>query len=230
MKPALKSDETRSRILTSALELFRERGFEATTMRDVAARAGVATGAAYYYFSSKDAIVLAFYRHATNEMAPQLEQVLSESTDLKKRFAGIIEVKIRYFEPSRTLLSALAAHVDPAYPLSPFSEQTRDTRDSDIAVFERAIAGSHNNVPKDLEAVLPRLLWMYQMGIILFWIHDRSPAQKRTAALLRTSVPFVVRLIKISGLPLLSALRRQILEIYKIVAGDGDDGGSEPGG
>jgi AcrR family transcriptional regulator len=37
--------------------LFREQGFEQTTMRDVAARVGVSLGAAYYYFASKDAIV-----------------------------------------------------------------------------------------------------------------------------------------------------------------------------
>ena len=55
-----KSDETRARILTAAMELFRERGFESTTMREIAGKAAVATGAAYYYFDSKDAIVRDF--------------------------------------------------------------------------------------------------------------------------------------------------------------------------
>ena len=45
-----KSDETRSRILEAALSVFRERGFENATMREIAVEAGVATGAAYYYF------------------------------------------------------------------------------------------------------------------------------------------------------------------------------------
>ena len=52
---------TRNTILESALQLFRDKGFDATTMRDVATRAGVALGAAYYYFDSKDAIVMGFY-------------------------------------------------------------------------------------------------------------------------------------------------------------------------
>ena len=41
-------------------------------MRDIASRAGVATGLAYYYFASKDAIVLAFYQRAKDELPERL--------------------------------------------------------------------------------------------------------------------------------------------------------------
>src|SRR5580693_3103071 len=89
-KSPVKSEETRMRILNAALELFREKGFETTTMREIALRAGVATGAAYYYFDSKDAIVLAFYRQAAEEMAPLIEEALDRSKDLKDRLRGLI--------------------------------------------------------------------------------------------------------------------------------------------
>ena len=61
-QPSIKSEATRARILQAALAVFRESGFHAATMREIAASAGVALGAAYYYFDSKNAIVLAFYR------------------------------------------------------------------------------------------------------------------------------------------------------------------------
>jgi AcrR family transcriptional regulator len=214
-----KSEETRLRILNSALELFRERGFDAATMRDIANRAKVATGAAYYYFPSKDAIVLAFYHRSTEEMTPRLEEALSGTTDLRKRLAAILGVKIRYFEPSRRLLTALAAHVDPAAPLSPFSEQTREIRERDIAIFERAISGSSVRVPEDLMGSLPRLLWLYQMGLILYWIHDSSPSQVKTSALIEKSLRIVVRLLQLSSLPLMRPLRRQVLDLYNAVSG-----------
>lgn len=213
----MKSEETQFRILTSALELFHERGFEAATMRDIATRAKVATGAAYYYFTSKDAIVLAFYRRAADEMAPQLQEALSGSTDLRKRLAGILEVKLRYFEPSRRLLTALAAHVDPMNPLSPFSDQTREIREQDVKVFERAITDSRLRVPEDLKGALPHLLWMYQMGLILYWIHDISPSQEKTRALIERSLRILVRLLQLSSLPLMRPLRRQILDLYSVV-------------
>jgi AcrR family transcriptional regulator len=213
-KGPLKSDETRMRILNAALDLFREKGFETTTMREIALRAGVATGAAYYYFDSKDAIVLAFYRQAAEEMTPQLEEVLEGSTDIRKRLAGILNVKLSYFEPSRRLLGALAAHTDPAHPLSPFSHATGEIREHDIELFRRAIAESRLRVPDDLSAALPRLIWMYQMGLILYWIHDRSPHQTKTRALIEKSLYLIVRLIQLSGLPLMRPLRKQVIELF----------------
>src|SRR5215467_6353618 len=117
-----KSEETRDRILKAALEMFREGGFDSTTMRDIAAKAEMATGAAYYYFDSKDAIVLAFYDRARSEMEPRLEQALEKSRDLKERLHGLIQVKLDYFAPSRKLLGALSGHTNPESPLSPFGE------------------------------------------------------------------------------------------------------------
>ena len=64
-----KSEETRGRILAAAMELFRRRGFESATMRDIAQEAGVALGSAYYYFESKEALVMAFYEQAGRNAA-----------------------------------------------------------------------------------------------------------------------------------------------------------------
>ena len=200
------------------MDLFRRRGFEETTMREIAAEAGVATGAAYYYFDSKDAIVLAFYDQAQRELEPLLETALTGSKDLKARMRGLLDVKLRYFEPNRRLLGALAAHADPQHPLSPFSPQTRDVRERDIHLFRRALEGSRIHIPRDVEPHLPRILWMYQMGLILFWIYDRSVSQKRTRALLEKSVGILVRLIKLADFPLMRPVRRIVVDLVETVA------------
>jgi len=216
-KAGVKSDAKRARILDAALQLFRDQGFEATTMREIAESAGVATGAAYYYFDSKDAIVLAFYDQAQKEMSGSLEEVLAGAKDLAGRLRGIVRVKLEYFEPSRRFLGALSVHTDPSHPLSPFSAQTREIRENDMRFFERALDGSRVRVPEDLRAYLPRLLWMYQMGVILFWINDRSAGQKKTQALVGKSLDVVVRLIKLASLPLTKPLRRMVIDLVDAV-------------
>jgi AcrR family transcriptional regulator len=213
IKIRTKSEETRDRILKAALEMFHDRGFESTTMREIAGRAGVATGAAYYYFDSKNAIVLAFYDQARRDMEPSLEKALDESRDLKERLRKIIEVKLRYFATSRKLLGALSGHTNPEYPLSPFSKQTREIREHDIKFFHRALEGSRTPGPKDLKRHLPHLLWMFQMGIILFWINDTSKGQTKTNVLLEKSLDVVTRLIKLSGLPLTGPIRRTVIQL-----------------
>jgi AcrR family transcriptional regulator len=55
--PAGKAAETRRQILLAAASLFREKGYKATTLRDVADLAGMGAGSMYYHFSSKDAIL-----------------------------------------------------------------------------------------------------------------------------------------------------------------------------
>jgi AcrR family transcriptional regulator len=219
-----KSEATRKQILSAALELFRKQGFEAATMREIARSAGVATGAAYYYFDSKDAIVLAFYDQAQKDMAPLLEQTLLDIKDLEECLRRMIKIKLEYFQPSRTFLGALSAHSDPQHPLSPFSEQSRAIREADIGFFARAMEGRRSRLPDDLKTYLPRLLWMYQMGVILFWIYDRSEGQVKTYALLDKSLHVVVRLIKFSGLPLMRPLRRMVIELMDTAMGESAPG------
>jgi AcrR family transcriptional regulator len=220
MTTKTKGDETRGRILEAAIELFRRKGFEDATMREIATEAQVATGAAYYYFDSKDAIVMAFYERSADEMEPLMEEALAAAKDLKGRIGGLLDVKFRLFEPHRTLLGALAAHADPQHPLSPFSAQTQDIRERDIGFFVRALEGTRVRITPDLGPVLPRILWMYQMGLILFWIYDRSTGQKRTRALVDQSLPIVVRLIQAAGFPLLRPVRRMVVDLVKTVMED----------
>ncbi len=215
-----KSEETRKRILAAALAVFRERGFHVATMREIAAAAGVAVGAAYYYFDSKDALVMAFYAQAQDEMAPQLDQILKESRTLEQRLRGIIGQKLAYFAPNRSLVSALTAHIDPEHPLSPFSAATAPIRDRDIAFFEHAVKESKLRLPNSIQPYLPRLLWLYQMGLMLFWVYDRSLRQERTEMLFDKTLKMMMQALKLAELPLLKPLFRPAGELLKAIYGE----------
>lgn len=218
-KPAtVKAEETRERILDSALKLFREKGFDETTMRDIAAEASVATGAAYYYFRSKEALVMAFYVRTADEARALWPEVIGESRDLKKRIRAILDLKFDQFAKHRRLLVALVRiGIDPTHPLSPFGKETAPMRDESIDSFRLAIEGSTTRVPKDLRDDLPKLLWFYQMGLILFWMYDESPRQQRTRSLIDGSLDLIVRLISLSSLPLMGPLRKRMLDVLRAV-------------
>src|SRR5436305_13990040 len=98
-----KAEETRERILDAALTLFREKGFDETTMRDIAAKADVATGAAYYYFRSKEELVMAFYVRAADEARDLVPELVGRSRELKKRLRGILDQKFEQFSEHRKL-------------------------------------------------------------------------------------------------------------------------------
>jgi AcrR family transcriptional regulator len=223
-QPTRKSEETRTRILEAALAVFRERGFERATMREIATAAEVALGAAYYYFDGKEAIVMAFYERTQGEMKPLLERILDESRTLEERLRALIQQKFDYFAPNRKLLGALSAHVDPEHPLSPFSAETADIRDQDTSFFERAVSDSKVKLPANIQPYLPRLLWMYQMGLILFWVYDHSPGQRRTAQLFDKTLKMILIALKIATLPLLRPVHRLAGEALEAVYGSRDRG------
>jgi AcrR family transcriptional regulator len=215
-RAARKSEATRGRILESALNLFRERGFDESTMRDIASAAGVATGAAYYYFESKEALVMAFYQEANIAMHERIQAALSKKTELKSRLRTVVDVKFDYFAPNRKFLGALLRHAaDPEHPLSPFSNETREIRERDMLHFSEALDGSNLRLPEDLRPHLPKLLWLSQMGLILFWIYDRSENQARTERLVDKSLGIVASLLKLSKSPFLRPVRRTAIELLE---------------
>src|SRR6478609_7912560 len=61
--------ETRRRLYETAIGLIAARGWQETTLRDVAAEAGVSVGLLYRYFPSKQAIVLALYDELSADYA-----------------------------------------------------------------------------------------------------------------------------------------------------------------
>lgn len=60
-----RSERSRTAILEAALDLFSHRGYGATSMRDIASRAGVSTGSVYHHFQDKEALFLALIEQFT---------------------------------------------------------------------------------------------------------------------------------------------------------------------
>ncbi|HKD12693.1 MAG TPA: TetR family transcriptional regulator [Thermoanaerobaculia bacterium] len=213
-----KAEETRRRILQAALGLFQEKGFAETTIREIAREASVATGAAYYYFPSKEAIVMAFYAQTQEEMQELTRKPMAEESDLRARLKAILDLKFEQLRPYQKALGAVfASAADPASPISPFGDQTQAIRDQSIRIFREALEGSDVKVPSDLADHLPRLLWLYHMGLVLFWIHDRSPRQKRTERLMNRSLDLIVRLLRVSRFRILAPLRKAGVELLRSV-------------
>ncbi len=211
-----KGQQTKTLILETALELFRERGYEQTTMRDIAEKAGVALGNTYYYFRSKEHLIQAFYYNTHEEHLAACIPILEKERTLKARLLGVIKAKQAVIEPYHQFAGVLfRTAADPKSPLNPFSEESLETRRQSTEIFAQVVEGARLRIaiPKDLYAELPDLLWVYSMGIVLFWIHDNSPNRIRTHRLIEHTVDIVAKLITIATVPLLRPLTKKTLAL-----------------
>jgi AcrR family transcriptional regulator len=181
-----KGARTKSAIIDAALRLFRERGYEATTMRAIAAEADLSLGNAYYYFKSKEHLIQAFYDRTQLEHAEAAAPVLERESDLAARIVGVAEAWVDAMEPYRAFAGTFFKNAaDPTSALSPFSPESASARRSAISLWQRVIEGSGTKVPKMLRTELPELLWLYFMGTVLFWVYDRTENASRTRLLIR---------------------------------------------
>jgi AcrR family transcriptional regulator len=209
-----KGDQTRTLILETALEMFRERGYEQTTMRAVAAKAGVALGNAYYYFRSKEYLIQAFYQTMHDEHLAVALPALEQNDTMKSRLLTVVRTKIETMKPYHQFAGVLfKTAADPQSPLNPFADEAAPVRQASIQLFEKVVEGSKARIPKDLRAELPYLLWVYHMGIVLFWIHDRSPKHRRTYRLIDRTVEMVDRTIHLASNPFMRPLRKHALSL-----------------
>ncbi len=211
---SLKGEETRRRILETALELFRERGYEEATMRRIAARAGVSLGSAYYYFRSKEHLIQAYYGRSHVEHLNACAELLEREKKLEPRLLGVMRAKLDTSMPYHRFAGQLfKTAADPASPLSPFSAESMPVRSEATELMALVVDGSDTQIAGELGRELPNLLWLYMMGIVLYWIHDDSPGCERTYRLVARTCRIVVRLIQLARLPVLRPLVRETLKL-----------------
>src|SRR5260370_16718497 len=87
-----KGEQTKALILDSALGLLRERGYEETTMRAIARKAGVSLGNAYHYFGSKEHLIQAFYHRTHEEHLHPALPALPKNHSLKHPLLSVIRL------------------------------------------------------------------------------------------------------------------------------------------
>ncbi|HEV8597596.1 MAG TPA: TetR family transcriptional regulator [Candidatus Dormibacteraeota bacterium] len=214
-----RGESSRAAILGAALELFQERGYEATTMRAIADGVGVSLGSSYHYFPTKEHLVLEFYRHTHELHAAAIAPLLARERDFATRLRGTIRAVVVTCEPFHDFAGSIFSTVaNPASPLNPFGAAARPLRDEVVALYAEVVNGSDARIPADIAAMLPLVLWLYQMGILYFWIFDQSPGRLRTLEVIDETTDLIVKLLSLANLPLLRGSRRRILGLIQSVA------------
>lgn len=210
-----KGEQTRAAIVAAALGLFREHGFEKTTMRAIAQSAGVSLGNAYHYFGSKEHLVQAFYDQLQEAHAEAVVGVLARETSFPGRLSGVLEEFLAVAGPYQEFGGKFfKSAAEPTSPLSPFSAESTPAREASIAIFREVVEGSDLKVPAALRAELPELLWLLHMGVVLFWVYDASPGQRRTRLLVRQVVPLVDKLLRLTRIP---GVRGAVTDVVELV-------------
>lgn len=196
-----RGEETRAKILSAALALFRRYGFAGTTMRQIAESAGVALGGAYHYFPSKEALVLAYYEETQRRSSVAAAAAFASSTDPRARLGAVMHGKLDVIAKDRKLLAGIFHGIaDPSSPTSIFGETTSIVRADSLRLFEEALATSleYEALSVESRSVVVLAFWSLQMGVLLFFVHDESPGQKKTRDLTDKTLDLVCEMLPLA--------------------------------
>src|SRR5262245_3927226 len=171
----------RERLYETAIQLISERGYEATTLRDIAQAAGVSVGLLYRYFPSKQAVIVALYDELSADFAQQAAAL--KPGKWRDRFVFALETSLRALQPHRTALRALIPVLVGEPEDGVFTARTAFSRERVQRVFEDAITGSTDAPKPPLAEALGRLLYLVHLAVLLWWLLDKTPKQRTTAAL-----------------------------------------------
>jgi AcrR family transcriptional regulator len=211
-----KSEQTRDLIAKTALRLFRERGYDATTMRAIATEAGVSVGNAYYYFASKEELIQLYYEHSQEDHTEACAAVLAQEREFRARLHGVVRARIDTLQPYKEFAGKFFKYAaEPTSPLSPFSTESAPVREAAIAVYREVVENSTLKADSEIRADLPELLWLYSMGVILYWVYDDSADAVKTYRLVERTVPLIDRLVALSRVPGMRGIVREALATYR---------------
>lgn len=173
----------RRRLYDTAIRLIGERGFDQTTLRDVAQEARVSVGLLYRYYPSKQAIVLALYEQLSADQ--EARAATMPRGKWRERFLFALDATLTILRPHRQTLAALIPVLISNAPDGLFSGSTAFSRERVQRVYQDAVLGATDAPKHEVAAALGRLLYLTHLAVLLWWLLDKSPQQRATAALVK---------------------------------------------
>ncbi len=164
--------------------LLTQKGYEATTTRDIAEAAGIASGTLFNYFPTKEAIIASLASGAIREALADAD---ADGETLEEDLFAVIASGLRKLKPLRKLLPALMET-----SLSPLATAGDDESLLRLDQLEAvaALAAKHGHGPVSSTAL--QLYWTLYTGVLVFWANDTSSKQEDTLALIDDSLDMFV--------------------------------------
>jgi TetR/AcrR family transcriptional regulator, cholesterol catabolism regulator len=165
-------------LLDTAATSFAERGYHATSIRDLAAATAMTPGAIYFHVASKQALLLAVYEEGVQRILDRVEAASAGENDpwmrLEKAITAHLEAVLDASAYARVVIRILPADA------ADIRDELTELRDRYESRFRRYISAI--TLPKDCDATIVRLSLLGAMNWTPAWF---KPGAKSLSAIAR---------------------------------------------
>jgi AcrR family transcriptional regulator len=213
-----KAQKTRDHIFETALALFAKKGYQETTLRDIAAEAGCSLGLTYRYFARKEELILTLYERLADELGEQTRDF--PKGPLAKRYGRTVQTCLDNLLPHREALGALfSVGLAPDSEVAVLGPRVAETRDIVWNIYLDVIRGSSEKVNDRQAQELSTFFYATHLLFVLFWLQDRSTGQQSTKELIKFAQTMLTRLRPVLGLPFVAKSLTQLVTIISPMFG-----------
>jgi AcrR family transcriptional regulator len=161
--------DSRQEILRTAARLFQQRGYDATSMNDVAAALKLSKGGLYHHFQSKDEILFEIMNHAMEITQERVLTPVRGIADPEERLRSLIRLHIEVVLSPRDREITVMLHEN--HPLPPALRKRINTRKKEYIHFVENLMGDVQKMRRAKGAVSPRAAAFALLGMIN-WIYQ----------------------------------------------------------
>src|SRR6202046_846703 len=162
--------DSRQEILRTAARLFQQRGYDATSMNDVAAALKLSKGGLYHHFQSKDEILFEIMDHAMEITQDRVLNPLRGIADPEQRLRALIRLHIEVVLSPRDREITVMLHEN--HPLPPALRKRINARKKDYIHFLESLMAEVQNKSRQAKSkVSPRAAAFALLGMIN-WIYQ----------------------------------------------------------
>ena len=161
--------DSRQEILRTAARLFQQRGYDATSMNDVAAALKLSKGGLYHHFQSKDEILFEIMNHAMEITQERVIAPVRGIIDPVERLRALIRLHIEVVLSPRDREITVMLHEN--HPLPPTLRKRINTRKKEYIHFVESLMAEVQKVKQGKGGVSPRAAAFALLGMIN-WIYQ----------------------------------------------------------
>ena len=167
--PREMSVDSRQEILRTAARLYQQRGYDATSMNDVAAALKLSKGGLYHHFQSKDEILFEIMNHAMEITQERVIAPVKGIADPEQRLRALIRLHIEVVLSPRDREITVMLHEN--HPLPPTLRKRINTRKKDYIHFVENLMAEVQRARQAKGTVSPRAAAFALLGMIN-WIYQ----------------------------------------------------------
>ncbi|MEN8258269.1 MAG: TetR/AcrR family transcriptional regulator [Thermodesulfobacteriota bacterium] len=191
-------EKTAKNILRAAEQLFTDVGYKDTTTRQIAQKAGIATGTLFNYFPSKEALAMSLLAEEIQQGRGDYLKRRSGDEDFGEDLFLLISSELRRLKPYRNFVGPVLESTMSLFSKESSCPAGESTRSEHLQMVRDIIhAHGFSKIP---DYISTTLYWSLYLGILAFWSTDESRNQEETLALMDYSINVFTQTISNSAL------------------------------